>query len=81
MTEQVKRLRDLLVGGLVLYVLGVGAVFLAWPSSGTGLYDTDSGSTFWTFVGSLAASIGGGMALVALIGWGVKFGREAAKLD
>jgi hypothetical protein len=81
MTEQVKRLRDLVVAGVVLYVIGTAAVFLAWPSSdGSGLFAEESGSWFWTFVGALAASGGAGMLLVGLIGYGVKYGREAVTL-
>ena len=40
-----------------------------------------TGSAFWTFVGGLAASSGGGMVLVGLIGFGVKFGRGASRVD
>jgi hypothetical protein len=83
MSEQVKRLRDLLIAGAILYVLGVGAVFLAWPGTEeTYLGAAEStGSAFWTFVGGLAASSGAGLVLVGLIGFGVKFGREAARVN
>jgi hypothetical protein len=75
MKSQMERLRDLLVGGTMLYVAGLVVLFFAWPS-GEG-----SGSVFWTLVAGAGASFGAGMALVAIIGYGVKFGREAVRLQ
>jgi hypothetical protein len=79
MSEPVKKLRDYLIAGGVLYLIGMVGTVLAWPS--TGAYGTSSGSWFWTFLSAAAASVGGAIALIAIIGLGVKFGREAAEVD
>jgi hypothetical protein len=77
------RLRDLLVGGAVLYVVGLAVLIFAWPSGGDGSWPDGggSGSVFWTLVGGAGASFGAGVALVAIIGYGVKFGREAVRVQ
>ncbi len=82
MTDQVKRLRDFLIGGVILNTIGVGVMFLAWPSTtGSGFSEQQSGSSFWTFVGAVSTAAGGALVLVSLIGFGVKLGREAAELE
>jgi hypothetical protein len=83
MSEQVKRLRDLLIAGAILYVIGVGVVILAWPGTDEGYLGVaeSTGSAFWTFVGALVASAGSGMVMIGLVGFGVKFGREAAQVS
>jgi hypothetical protein len=70
--KQMDRLRALLVGGAVIYVISAAIVFFAWPSG------DDSGSVFWTLVGRVGASFGAGMALVAIIAYGVKFGPSCS---
>lgn len=82
MNEPVKRLRDYLIAGGVLYVIGVAAMVLAWPHTEAGAYSAESsGSMIFTLLGGLATTVGGAIILVALIGLGVKFGREAVDLD
>lgn len=67
-----------MVGGVVLYAVGLVVMFFAWPSSSS--FGYSKGSVFWTLVGGAGASFGAGLALVAIIGYGVKFGREAVRL-
>lgn len=83
MSEQVKRLRDLLIGGAVLYVVGLGVMILAWPGTDEGYLGVaeSTGSAFWTFVGGLGASAGSAMVMIGLIGFGVKYGREAVRVS
>lgn len=78
MKPQMDRLRDFLVGGAVLYVFGLVVMSAAWPS--TSSLGSSEGSMFWTLVAGAGASFGAGLALVAIIGYGVKFGREAVRL-
>lgn len=70
-----------LVVGAFTYVLGYVVVVLAWPHQSL---DDDglsaSGSTGWLIVGGVVAIAGLMLFLVGIIGFGVKIGREAARV-
>lgn len=76
------RLKQFLIAGVVAYGVGVVVMVMAWPSmTGSGFYQETDGNLFWAFVGGVSASVGAGLSLVALIGYGVKYGREAAEVN
>lgn len=73
-----------LVGGAVVYSLGVALVLYSWGhafDSLTALNENSSSALgAGIIVGSLLASLGVALAFVGLIGFGVKLGREAARV-
>ena len=62
-----------------MYVAGLAVAGFAWPRGSVGGYGdvSASGSWFWALVGCAVLTGGAGLALVGLVGWGVKLGREA----
>ena len=65
-----------LVAGAVLYLIGFVILVLARPS----LHDGGPWSTGWLLAGGLLTFTGGTLFLLGVIGFGVKIGREAARV-
>ncbi len=64
---------------MVLYVAGGVLAVLTWPQVDL-LTSEESGDWLAALLGALIASAGSFMVLVSLIGFGVKYGREAANV-
>jgi len=83
------RLRNLFIGGLVLQLVGVVIAVLAWPDEQVAddplgadltVMTEETGNWFVTFIGLGLVQAGALLLLVAVIGYGVKLGREAARV-
>ena len=80
------RLRELVIYGSVIYLIGVLVMALAWPRSSTdtsGLYtaEVERGSAVVATLAAVGVSVGACVLLVGLIGYGVKYGREASPMS
>lgn len=70
------RLRNFLIAGVLLSAAGAAVTMIAWPGSTEVGYHTETtGSGFGAVLGAIAAFAGA----CYLIGYGVKFGREAVR--
>jgi hypothetical protein len=69
------------MGGVALYLLGAICTVAAWSrTEQTYLGTKDHGNIWVASLGGIAAFAGSMLMLVAVIGHGVKLGREAANL-
>ena len=75
MREANDKLRNCLIGGALLYAVGLIILIMTWP---TGLSRT-SDSGLMPIIAGLLVSLGGALVFVALVGFGVKLGNEASK--
>ena len=66
-------LLNFLVWGAVIYVAGTVIGVMAHSGGGAG--------AFWALLGTLTAVSGGCLLAIAVIGFGVKYGREAAEVN
>jgi hypothetical protein len=73
-----------LIGGAIVYSVGVGLVLYSWGQAFDSFTALDENSSSALGVGVIAgcllASLGVALAFVGLIGFGVKLGREAARV-
>ncbi|MBB3044899.1 hypothetical protein [Nocardioides soli] len=76
-------IKNLILGGIGLAIIGGAIAFLAWPgtevaSSALGDVDTEeTGNAVIAAMGAAAAWAGNLLLLVGLVGWGVRLGNEA----
>jgi hypothetical protein len=77
-------LRQLVVWGFAIGVLGGLVMGLTWPTTEvsdrllSGLALEEKGSVIGFTIGGLIAWVGNTLLFVGLVGWGVKYGREAS---
>jgi hypothetical protein len=73
-------LRQFVVWGFAIGLLGGLIMNLTWPATQVGtLGDVEeTGNQIAFMIGVLFAWVGNVLLLVGLIGWGVKFGRDAS---
>lgn len=69
--------------GLVLAILGGGIMAVAWPHTTIDTFGNpeNHGSRLLTDLGMVLAYAGNLFLFVGLVGWAVKFGREASPTD
>ena len=75
------QLRTLIWIGAPLYGLGsviFAVAFKRWSRPGIDADTLSGGPIAGMYVGGLIATVGVGLLLVAMLGWAVKLGREAA---
>lgn len=82
MVTPVQRLARFAWRGGAVYLVGMAIAGAAWPREVAGEFGPETqGSRFWTVLGLVVLSTGAAFALVGIIGWGVKYGREASGTD
>ena len=80
MVTPVQRLDRFAWWGAAAYLAGIIIAGLAWPHEVAGEFGQETqGSRAWTVVGVVVLSAGAAFALIGIIGWGVKYGREASR--
>jgi hypothetical protein len=68
--------------GLGVGLLGGIIMGLTWPSADTGAFGAEeTGSAIGFLIGSLIAWAGNALLFVGMVGWGVKYGREASPIE
>jgi hypothetical protein len=65
-------LRQFVVWGFAIGLLGGLIMGITWPGA------EETGSTIGFVIGLLIAWAGNALLFVGLVGWGVKFGRDAS---
>ena len=79
MRKPVQRLDRFSWWGAAAYLAGITIAGFAWPHDVAGEFGREiQGSRLWTVFGLVVLSAGAAFALVGIIGWGVKYGREAS---
>jgi len=84
-------LKDCLLAGLVLQVLGAVIAVVTWPGEKVAddpfvsandltIATEDTGNALLAVLGIGLVQVGGMLLLVAIVGFGVKLGREAARV-
>jgi hypothetical protein len=73
-------LRQFVAWGFAIGLVGGLMMVLTWPGTEVGMLGEaeETGSAVGFAVGALVAWVGNVLLFVGLVGWGVKYGREAS---